>query len=134
MKKTILSILLILTSSVLLAGCTQANSNTPSNPNNTNSNSTVEVDLEITANHLSFTPNIIEVKAGETVTVRVTSVDEVHDLVIDELNVDTGLIGGGESVVIEITAPQDASGKEFEFYCSVGSHRALGMVGKLRIL
>ena len=33
-----------------------------------------------------------------------------------------------------ITIPEDAAGQSYEFYCSVGNHRQLGMVGTLTIL
>jgi nitrite reductase (NO-forming) len=130
MKNTALALLFVLLSSFFLAGCTPSTTNT-----NNNDQSNVEVDFEIVAEHLSFTPNLLEARPGETVSVRVTSVDELHDLVIDELDVNTGLLGSGQSAVVEITIPADAtSGQEYEFYCSVGSHRAMGMVGTLRVL
>lgn len=129
MKRPLL-ITVIFISSFLLGGCT---------PNTTNStqvdtgslSSTQEVDFDIEASHMRYDPSVINVKAGTTVTIRVTSVDEVHDFVIDELNVDTGLLGAGRSTIITFTVPEDAKGKTYEFYCSVGSHRAMGMVGSL---
>ena len=52
----------------------------------------------------------------------------MHDFVIDELNVKSEITKGGNSTVVEFTP--DTAGT-FEFYCSVGQHRANGMVGKL---
>jgi plastocyanin len=132
MKKLLLTVILILSSSLLLAGCTSATNN--SNNTNSSSDQSVEADFEITASHLVFSPNVIEAQAGDTITVRITSEDELHDFVIDELDIDSGLIGGGDSVVVEITIPEDASGTEYEFYCSVSNHRQLGMVGTLKVL
>jgi nitrite reductase (NO-forming) len=133
MKKLLTGILLILTCSVLLAGCTPAKNTNVADTNGT-SDENIQADFEVTASHLKFTPNVIEVEAGQTVTVRITSQDEMHDFVIDELDVNSGFIGAGDSVVVEITAPADASGQEFEFYCSVSNHRALGMIGTLKVL
>lgn len=78
-----------------------------------------------------YTPNVIEAKAGETITVVVENVEGLHDFVIDELDVATEQVSGGESVTATFTIPEDASGTEYEFYCSVGNHRAQGMVGTL---
>ena len=52
----------------------------------------------------------------------------MHDFVIDELNVKSEIIKSGETGEVEFTP--DTIG-EFEFYCSVGQHRANGMVGTL---
>lgn len=78
-----------------------------------------------------FTPNVIEAEAGETITVTIENVEGLHDFVIDELDVATEQVNGGESVTATFTIPEDASGTEYEFYCSVNSHRAQGMVGTL---
>ncbi len=51
-----------------------------------------------------------------------------HDLVIDEFNARTAQLQTGQSEIIEFVADQSG---EFEYYCSIGSHRAMGMVGKL---
>ena len=75
-----------------------------------------------------YSPNEIRVKKGETVKVVLDSVDMVHDFVIDELDVKTELAKAGETVTVEFT-PDEVG--EFEFYCSVGQHRANGMVGTL---
>jgi plastocyanin len=133
MKKLLTGLLLILTCSVLLAGCTPTKNSNGADTNGT-SDENIQTDFEITASHLAFSPDVLEVEAGQTVTVRVTSEDEMHDFVIDELDVDSGFIGAGDSAVVEITVPADASGQEYEFYCSVSNHRALGMVGTLRVL
>jgi plastocyanin len=75
-----------------------------------------------------FKPNVITVKKGETVTIVLNSVDMMHDLVIDGLNVRTEIAKSGETAEVEFTASEAG---EFEFYCSVGNHRANGMTGTL---
>ena len=57
-----------------------------------------------------------------------TSADGLHDLVIDEFDVRTERLRTGGTEYVMFVA--DKSGT-FEYYCSVGSHRVNGMVGKL---
>jgi len=80
-----------------------------------------------------YAPNVIEAEAGETITVTVENVGGFHDFVIDELDVATEKVNEGETVVATFTIPEDASGTKYEFYCSVGNHRAQGMVGTLMV-
>ena len=93
-----------------------------------------EVDYSLKLKNYSFTPDTIEVKAGETIRVKLTNTGGTHDFVIDELNVQSSLLGSGEEEIIEITASADAKGSTYEFYCSVGNHRELGMVGEIKIV
>lgn len=75
-----------------------------------------------------YKPNLISVKKGDTVLVTINSVDMLHDFVIDELNVQSAKVSDGKSATVEFVASQAG---EFTFYCSVGDHRAQGMVGTL---
>lgn len=76
----------------------------------------------------AFDVKEIRVKKGDTVTINFMSMDGFHDVVIDEFNARTEKIRtGGMS---SITFVADKAGT-FEYYCSVGSHRMNGMVGKL---
>jgi len=98
---------------------------------NNNEDALAEESLEIEVEGGSFyyEPNEIRVGTGQAVTITLNSVDMMHDFVIDELNVATEVIPGGESTSVTFTAP-DTPG-EYEFYCSVGNHKAQGMVGTL---
>ena len=51
-----------------------------------------------------------------------------HDFVIDELNVKTKEIGAGKTDTVELTPNEVGT---FEFYCSVGNHKQMGMKGTL---
>lgn len=73
----------------------------------------------------------LEAAPGETVTINLTNSGGSHDFVIDELGVATTIIGTGETDSVTFTIPEDAAGETYEFYCSVGNHRELGMVGEL---
>lgn len=75
-----------------------------------------------------YKPNEIRVKKGDKVRVVLESKDMMHDFVIDELGVRTAILKAGETGTVEFTADKTGT---FEYYCSVGQHRANGMVGKL---
>jgi nitrosocyanin len=71
----------------------------------------------------------LTVKKGDTVTIKLTNSGKMpHDWVVDEFNAKSKEIKNGE--MDSITFVADKAGT-FEFYCSVGSHRAMGMVGSL---
>jgi plastocyanin len=90
----------------------------------------MEEPIQLNASNFTFEVETIEANMGEELVVTVTNVSGVHDFVIDELDINTGLIPEGESV--EVSIPTDQVG-EFEYYCSVGQHRDLGMKGMLTI-
>lgn len=85
-------------------------------------------EFEIEAKSFSFTPAEMVVQTGDTVRITITNTDGVHDFVIDELSVRSAVLQEGETEVIEFTV--DAPGT-YEYYCSVGNHRSMGMVGTL---
>lgn len=87
-------------------------------------------EFTITAKNFSFTPNAITVNKGDKVKITFKNSNGFHDLKIDEYNVATKQIQGGSQDVVEFTA--DKAGT-FEYYCSVGTHRAMGMVGTLKV-
>lgn len=70
----------------------------------------------------------ITVQEGDTVTINFTSTEGFHDWVVDEFDAATAQVSAGNSSSVTFVA--DAAGT-YEFYCSVGSHRAQGMVGTL---
>lgn len=84
--------------------------------------------ISIEGGSFYFKPNEIRVKKGQKVRIEMKSVSMMHDFVIDELNVKMPVTKSGDTGVVEFTADQVGS---FEFYCSVGQHRAQGQVGTL---
>ena len=70
----------------------------------------------------------MSVNKGDTVKITVKNVNGTHDFKIDEFNVSTRTLNTGETQTITFVA--DKAGT-FEYYCSVGNHRAMGMVGTL---
>lgn len=75
-----------------------------------------------------YTPSVIRVSEGDTVTINLTNSGGLHDWVVDEFDAATARIGEGDVTTVTFVADQKG---EFEFYCSVGNHRERGMVGTL---
>jgi len=86
--------------------------------------------LAVSGKNFSFTPSTLTVKKGDAVTITFTNTDGFHDLKIDQFNVATKRIGEGQSEEVSFIA--DTAGS-FEYYCSVGNHRAMGMKGTLTV-
>lgn len=83
----------------------------------------------ITSSNYQFDVKEIRVKKGETVNITLVNSDGRHDWVLDGYDdVRTKTLLSGEQDTVEFVA--DKAGT-FEFYCSVESHRQMGMVGKL---
>lgn len=70
----------------------------------------------------------IRVKKGDTVTIQFESTDGFHDLKIDEFNAATQKVQPGTPTSVTFVADEAGT---FEYYCSVGEHRAHGMIGNL---
>ena len=84
--------------------------------------------FEVTGGMFYFDPNEIRVKAGDTVKIVFTSAEGMHDWRLDEFAAQTEITNVGETT--EVTFVADTAGS-YEFYCNVGNHRAMGMVGTL---
>lgn len=82
----------------------------------------------IDAKNFTFAPAEIKVKKGDKVKITLNNTQGFHDFVIDEFNVKIAQANGPTSAEVEFTADKTGT---FEFYCSVGQHRAMGMKGLL---
>jgi|SRR3989344_3534285 len=82
----------------------------------------------VDAKNFSFSPAEIRVKKGDKVKIVLNNTGGFHDWVVDEFNARTKQVTGPATAEVEFTA--DKAGT-FEFYCSVGQHRAMGMKGNL---
>jgi len=87
-------------------------------------------EMTVSGKNFSFTPSTLTVKKGDTVKITFQSTQGFHDLVVDGYNVQTKTIPAGQTDTISFTA--DKAGT-FEYYCSVGNHRAMGMKGTLTV-
>lgn len=76
----------------------------------------------------SLVPNEIEVNKGDTVRITFKNISGTHDFVIDEFNVRTKVIQTGQEETVEFVADKVGT---FVYYCSVGTHRQMGMWGEL---
>lgn len=79
---------------------------------------------------LNYTYDVkeIKVKLNDKVKVNFTNTEGMHDFKIDELGVDSKVIQAGEMASVEFVASKAGT---FDYYCSVGQHRANGMWGKI---
>jgi plastocyanin len=80
--------------------------------------------------NFAYSPNTITVNKGDKVKIIFKNTGGTHDWVLDEFNVRTPIIQTGQTAEVTFTA--DKAGT-FEYYCSIGSHRAMGMVGTLTV-
>jgi len=88
-------------------------------------------EFTVDAASFSFSPSTMEVNLGDTVKITVRNLKGTHDLNLDEFTGATTdiLDTGGEQTITFIADKVGA----FEYYCSVGNHRAQGMVGTLTV-
>ena len=82
----------------------------------------------VEARNFEFSVKEIRVKKGDKVRINFKSTNGFHDWVVDEFNARTAQVNTGGSSFIDFKADKTGT---FEFYCSVGTHRQMGMVGKL---
>lgn len=91
---------------------------------------TVVKEFTVTGQNYSFTPSTLRVQKGDKVKIVFKNSGGFHDFRIDEFGAATRRINNGEQDTIIFTA--DKVGP-FEFYCSVGNHRQMGMKGTLMV-
>lgn len=84
--------------------------------------------FEVHASNFKFSPTEIKVKKGDTVTIKFMNDAGKHDWVVDEFKAATKILDAGQNDTITFVADKTGT---FEYYCSVGTHRQMGMVGKL---
>ena len=93
-----------------------------------NAMTSAEQTFDVSAKNFSYSLNEMKVKQGDKITVNFTNNESFHDFNLDEFSVKTSVIGIGKTESITFTADKKGT---FEYYCSVGNHRAQGMVGNL---
>ncbi|MCH7598074.1 cupredoxin domain-containing protein [Patescibacteria group bacterium] len=80
------------------------------------------------AKSFSFTPDIIQARAGEQVSIDITATGQ-HTFTVDELEVDV-VLPHGETTRVEFIPDKPGT---YEFYCRIPGHRQAGQVGTLTI-
>lgn len=83
----------------------------------------------VTGHNFAYNPNVIRVQKGQKMRIVFSSTQGFHDWVVDEFDASTIRVNESDGEVIVEFTPNEAG--VFEFYCSVGQHRANGMVGTL---
>lgn len=86
------------------------------------------VSFTVVGKNYSFAPNQIRVKKGDTVKITFQNQDGIHNFILDEFNAKTSIVQSGQSLTVEFVA---GTAGQFQYYCSVGNHRAMGMWGTL---
>ncbi len=87
-------------------------------------------DVTVVAVDIAFEPKEFTIAADTDVVVTITNEGMLqHDFHIDELEIASDLLDGGESTEVTINAPAGT----YEFYCAVTGHREAGMVGTLTV-
>lgn len=81
--------------------------------------------VSMVSDNFSFSPDVITAKPGQTVLITFANAG-VHTFAIDEIQLDEAIAAGQ---TLSFTAPTTPG--TYPYYCSVGSHAALGMKGKL---
>ena len=79
---------------------------------------------------LTFNPKTLAVKKGDRVKITFKNTGGTHDLRVDGYGVGTKVISANQQESFEFTADKAGS---FEYFCSVGNHRAMGMKGTLTV-
>lgn len=95
---------------------------------------TPDVTFQLTGENFAFyqgevsNPDLV-VQEGDLVRIEYTTTQGMHDWVVDEFDASTEIVMTSDGMTaVEFVADQTGT---FEYYCSVGSHRANGMYGNL---
>lgn len=103
---------------------------TPTSPPITQAAKNTLQEFTISGSNFKFDPQEIIVKKGDTVKITFKNSGGMHDFVLDEFNVKTKRLTTGAQESVQFVADKSGS---FQYYCSVGQHRAMGMWGTLNV-
>jgi len=87
-------------------------------------------EFTVVGTNFAFEPSLITVKKGDKVKITFTNTQGFHDFVVDEFGAATKQFQSPGTEVLEFVADKTGT---FEYYCSVGSHRQMGMKGTLKV-
>lgn len=130
MNKTVTITLIVLVATAGIWFFTRGEQAAPTtaNPEPTAAESDVVIDVK--GVDFAFDTPEITVTEGDVVTINFESTEGFHDWVVDEFRAGTRQVRPGTPTSVTFTA--DKAGT-YEYYCSVGSHRAMGMIGTLTV-
>jgi carboxymethylenebutenolidase len=69
----------------------------------------------------------IRVAYGQAIALEISSYEGEHDIRVDEIGLASNVVNEGDITTVNITPMRKG---EFQYYCSVGNHRHLGMSGR----
>lgn len=95
--------------------------------NREKTSATMPGSMVIKSFNFGYSPNVIKVKQGEMVMLKLISDDSPHTFTIDDLGIDKQFTFGND-VPVMFTPTQKGT---FQFYCAVPDHKESGMVGTL---
>jgi plastocyanin len=88
--------------------------------------------ITIKAKDVQFDVDTITARVGQPVTIRLENADDMdHGFNIDELNVQSAVIGPRQATSLSFTPAQAGT---YHFYCPLPGHAGLGMVGTLQVI
>jgi len=113
MEKMRVLLLFLFAGIIFVSGCVTQTTTTI--PTTTTQGAVGVKEFEVVARQFSFEPSVIEVKKGDKVRLKITSVDVTHGFAINEFNVNERL-EPGKTVIVEFVADKTGT---FSFYCSI---------------
>jgi len=99
---------------LLLVACTAQVEET-TNVESTLSENTEVVEIAVTARQFEFIPSVIEVNEGDTVILKITSIDVDHGIMIPKFGVNERVPVGGE-ITVQFVASEKGT---YDFFCQV---------------
>lgn len=87
-------------------------------------------EFTVEGSNYMFNPSTITVNMGDTVKINFKNTQGFHDFKIDEFGAATKQIKDPSTETITFVANKAGT---FEYYCSVGQHRSMGMKGTLTV-
>ena len=100
------------------------------NATGTNPSDIVVKEFTVEGTNYKFVPDTILVNKGDTVKINFKNTQGFHDFVVDEFGAATKQIKDPSTETITFVADKVGT---FEYYCSVGKHRTMGMKGTLTV-
>ena len=102
-----------------------------STPATSSSTASPVKEINISAKEFAYTPSSVSVNVGETVKINLTNDGTTtHNLTIAELGVKTKDVNPGESDSVTFTPKTTGA---YTFFCSIDSHKDLGLQGTLEV-
>ncbi len=87
-------------------------------------------EFTVTGSSFKFVPATLSVNKGDTVKITFKNSDGQHNIMFDDFSAGSKTIQSGATDTFQFVASKSGS---FQYYCSVGNHKAMGMVGTLTV-